>query len=177
MRYAALLRGINVGGHKKVPMADLRAVLADLGYADIRTHLQSGNAVLTSKLPAGRLEQEIAAAVADRIGVSCAVIVRTAAELASVAARSPVGAEPEYPSRYFVAFLSARPDEDRAAALAAQSFGPDRLWLSGCEAYLWCPNGAADTKLTPPVLERQLGVRATARNWNTVTKLVELTSG
>jgi uncharacterized protein (DUF1697 family) len=176
MRYAALLRGINVGGNKKVPMADLRTLLAELGYADVRTHLQSGNAVLTSDRKATALEKEIAAAVADRIGVTCAVMVRTAAELASVRDRNPLPGAPENPSRFFVAFLSAKPDADRAGALTSTSFGADQLWLSGREAYLWCPNGAADTKLTGPFLEKQLGVRATARNWNTVTKLAELTS-
>jgi uncharacterized protein (DUF1697 family) len=176
MRYAVLLRGINVGGNKKVPMADLRALLSDLGYADVATHLQSGNAVLTSDVPAADLERDIAAAVENRIKVSCAVLVRTGAELADAISRNPLGGEPENPSRYFVAFLSAEPAAAKADALAQTSFGSDRLWIFGREAYLWCPNGAADTKLTGALLEKQLGVRATARNWNTVTKLAELTS-
>jgi uncharacterized protein (DUF1697 family) len=177
MRYAALLRGINVGGRKKVPMADLRALLGDLGYSDVSTLLQSGNAVFTSDLPAADLERDIAAAVEDRTKVSCAVLVRTAAELAGAVSRNPLGGEPANASRYFVAFLSAEPAVAKAAALAGTPFEPDRLWVLGREAYLWCPNGAADTKLTGAMLEKQLGVRATARNWNTVTKLASLTAG
>jgi uncharacterized protein (DUF1697 family) len=177
MRYAALLRGINVGGNKKVPMADLRAMLAGLGYQDVVTHLQSGNAVFSSELPPADLEREIAAAVQDRINVSCSVLVRTGAELADAASRNPLGGEPANPSRYFVAFLSGEPDKDKAAAVTAMSFDPDKLWILGREAYLWCPQGAADARLSGAVLEKHLGVRATARNWNTVTKLVALTTG
>jgi uncharacterized protein (DUF1697 family) len=177
MRYAALLRGINVGGHKKVPMAGLRTLLSDLGYTDVATHLQSGNAVISSEQPAAALEHDIAAAIEDQLKVSCVVLIRTAAELAATVSKNPLGGAPENPSRYFVAFLSAAPDQDKAAALARVSVDPDRLWLHGREAYLWCPGGAADTKLTGAMLEKQLGVRATARNWNTVTRLASLTAG
>lgn len=177
MRYVALLRGINVGGNNKVPMADLRALLAELGYADVATHLQSGNAVLSSDLPAADLERDIAAAIADRLKVGCAVLVRTGAELTATVSGNPLGGEPENPSRYFVAFLSREPEPARAAALAGLSFAPDEFWLRGREAYLWCPRGAAETKLTGALLEKQLAVRATARNWNTVTKLAGMTAG
>jgi uncharacterized protein (DUF1697 family) len=174
MRYAVLLRGINVGGNKKVPMAGLRALLGDLGYADVSTYLQSGNAVVTSSLPAADLERDIEAAVADVLNVSCSVLVRTASEVAAVLSGNPLGREPENPSRYFVAFLSAEPEPARAAAFTGQSLAPDELWLRGREAYLWCPGGAADTKLTGAALEKNLAVRATARNWNTVGKLASL---
>jgi uncharacterized protein (DUF1697 family) len=176
MRYAALLRGINVGGHNKVPMAGLRTALGDLGYADVATFLQSGNAVFSSDLPPAAVERDIAAAVADKLQVSCQVLVRTGAELAAAVSGIPLDGEPENPSRFFVAFLSAEPAASKVAEVAGLSFGPDRLWLRGREAYLWCPNGAADTKLTGSLLERRLGVAATARNWNTVTKLVTMTT-
>jgi uncharacterized protein (DUF1697 family) len=178
MRYAALLRAINLPSHNKVAMADLRALLADLGYADVVTHLQSGNAVFSwAQTPAAGLEHDIATALADRLNVSCAVMVRTGDELAAAVSEHPLGAEPENPSRYFVAFLTAEPPTDQLAALSAVSFEPDRLWVRGREAYLWCPNGAADTKLTNSALERRLGVAATSRNWNTVVKLASLIAG
>jgi uncharacterized protein (DUF1697 family) len=176
MRYAALLRGINVGGHKKVPMAELRALLGELGYADVATFLQSGNAVFSSDQVPAALERDIAAAVAGKLKVDCQVLVRTGEELAAAAGGSPL-AEPENPSRYFVAFLSAEPAPEKVAELTEVSFGADKLWVRGREAYLWCANGAADTKLTGSLLERRLGVVATARNWNTVTKLTSLTAG
>ncbi len=176
MRYAALLRGINVGGRNKVPMAELRAMLTELGYADLATHLQSGNAVFSSQAPAAELEQEIAQAVAAKFGVSCAVMVRTGSDLAAAVSGSPMDGEPENPSRYFVAFLSARPAARVLEALDGVSFEPDALWVRGREAYLWCPAGAADTKLTNVALEKLLGVAATSRNWNTVTRLASMTS-
>lgn len=177
MRYAAFLRGINVGGRNKVPMADLRALLSELGYADLATHLQSGNAVFSWPAPAAELERDIANAVAARLGVSCAVMVRNGTELATAVSGSPLGAEPENPSRYFVAFLSARPAASVLEALDGVSFEPDALWVRGREAYLWCPAGAAETKLTNAAVEKRLGVAATARNWNTVTRLASMTSG
>ena len=177
MRYAAFLRGINVGGRNKVPMAELRALLSELGYADLATHLQSGNAVFSSRASAGDLEQEIAEAVAGKFGVSCAVMVRNGRELATAVIGSPLGAEPENPSRYFVAFLSEPPAPSALEALDGVSLEPDALWVRGREAYLWCPAGAAETKLTNAALEKRLGVPATARNWNTVTRLASMTSG
>lgn len=174
MRYAALLRAVNLGGDTKLSMPALRELLAGLGYADVVTHLQSGNAVFSSDQQPADLEQDIAVAIAERLRVSCAVMVRNGAELAAAVAGHPLGAEPENPSRYFVAFLSAVPEPDKVQALTATSYDPDKVWVRGREAYLWCPNGAAHTKLTNAMVERRLGVLATSRNWNTVTKLASL---
>jgi uncharacterized protein (DUF1697 family) len=177
MRYAAFLRGINVGGRHKVPMAELRTVLADLGYADLATHLQSGNAVFSSQTPAAKLEQDIGEAIARKFGFGCAVMVRTGAELTAAVCGNPLGREPENPSRYFVAFLSAQPATNVLDALAGVSFEPDALWVRGREAYLWSPAGAAETKLTNLALEKLLGVVATSRNWNTVVRLARMADG
>jgi uncharacterized protein (DUF1697 family) len=103
-------------------------------------------------------------------------MIRTAEQLASVLGRNPMPGEPENPSRFFVAFLSDAPAADRVKAIESRSFGADRIWVTGSEAFLWCPGGAAETQLTTNAVEKLLGVRATARNWNTVTKLVSLTS-
>jgi len=110
----------------------------------------------------------------DRSG-SVSAVVRE--ELAAALRSSPLPGEPENPSRFFVAFLSARPTAAAIQAIEAQSFDPDKIWVSGQEAYLWCPAGAADTRLTNAFIEKRLGVSATSRNWNTVTKLVGLTGG
>lgn len=176
MRYAVLLRGVNVGGRNKIAMADLRQILTDLGHGDVKTHLQSGNGVLSADQAPDELAAGIATAITARTGLKCAVMIRTGAELAEVVAGNPLGREPENPSRFFVAFLSAEPQKAAAAALAKQDFGSDRAWLRGRHVYSWVPNGLADTKLTYALLEKQLGVVATARNWNTVRKLAELTA-
>jgi uncharacterized protein (DUF1697 family) len=176
MRYAALLRAVNLVKRNRIAMADLRAILTELGYGDVKTHLQSGNAVFTSDLPAVALERQIAAALAEHGGLSCAVMVRTGADLAAVVAANPLGHEPEKPSWFFVSFLAAEPHPAAAAALAALDVGPDQAWIIGREAYLWCPAGPLDSKLGGPFVEKQLGVAGTARNWNTVSKLAQLTA-
>src|ERR1700685_970833 len=107
MRYAALLRGINVGGNKKIPMAALRELMQGLGYADVVTHLQSGNAVFSSP---DRPPQTLAGGIAERItsefAMDVKVVIRTGSELADVVKRSPLPDGPENPSRFFVAFLA-----------------------------------------------------------------------
>jgi uncharacterized protein (DUF1697 family) len=177
MRYAALLRGINVGGNKKIAMTELRVVLTGLGYADVSTYLQSGNAVFTApRRSAQALARTLEGSIADTFGMKVSVVIRTSEELSGVLDRNPLPGEPENPSRFFVAFLSAAPAAERTSEIEAESFGADRIWVRGSEAYLWCPRGAGDTLLTNSLIEKRLGVTATSRNWNTVNKLVSLTS-
>jgi uncharacterized protein (DUF1697 family) len=176
-RYAALLRGINVGGNTKIAMTDLRRLLAGLGYDDVSTYLQSGNAVLGApEQPTAALADEIEQRIAAELGTAIRVLVRSGAELADVMDRSPLPGGPENPSRLFVAFLSGEPDPASAREIGARSLPPDRIWVSGSEAFLWCPNGASKTVLTNSFVEKQLGVTATSRNWNTVTRLASLTA-
>lgn len=177
MRYAALFRGINVGGNKMLAMAELRALLAGLGFQDVTTYLQSGNAVFSCPdQPPLALATAIEERVAAELGVRMRVMIRTSSELADVVSRSPLPDGPKNPSRFLVAFLSAVPDPAAVRDIEAQTFGEDRIWISGAEAYLWCPNGVADSPLTKG-LDKRLGVTTTSRNWNTVSKLVSLVSG
>jgi uncharacterized protein (DUF1697 family) len=176
MRYAALLRAVNLVKHNRISMGDLRAILGDLGYTGIATHLQSGNAIFTSELPPATLERDIATALAARAGLACAVMVRSGADLAAIVAGNPLGREPDLPKWYFVSFLAAEPDPAASAALAGLDVSPDQAWVIGREAYMWCQNGPLDSKLGGPFVEKQLGVTGTARNWNTVTRLAALTA-
>jgi uncharacterized protein (DUF1697 family) len=171
-RFVVLLRGINVGKNKRVPMPGLREGLEAAGYTDVRTLLVSGNVVLTP--PDGRrpskIADDVSRVVLDGWGHDVRVIVRTSAELRDVISGSPVP-EPENGSRFFVAFLSARP----AAAIPAPSHpGDDGWWTAKREIYVWCPDGL----LASPAMEHlnalDLGVHVTVRNWNTVTKLAAL---
>ncbi len=176
MRYAALLRGVNLVKRNRIAMADLRRILGELGYSSVATHLASGNAVFSSDQPAAHLEQEIAVALTEHASLSCAVMVRTGAELAAIHAANPLGRNPDNPSRFFVSFLASEPAPAAAAEFAGLNLRPDQAWVIGREAYMWCPQGAADTKLTGAFLEKQLGVAGTARNWNTVSELASLTA-
>jgi uncharacterized protein (DUF1697 family) len=171
--YVALLRGINVGGRRKLPMADLRALLDALGHEDVTTYVQSGNAVFRS---GGGSAASVAAAIERRIeselGLDVAVMLRTAAQLRAVLDGDPFPKAER--KQVHVVFL-----EEKPGAAAAKRLDPDRspgdeASLHGRELYLRLGNGAGRTKLTLDWIEKQLGVRGTGRNWNTVTKLAEL---
>jgi uncharacterized protein (DUF1697 family) len=171
-RYVALLRGINVGKNKRVPMPGLREGLEAAGYTDVRSLLVSGNLVLTP--PDGRgpekIADDVSRVVLDGWGHDVRVIVRTSDELHGVVSGSPVP-EPENGSRFFVAFLSARP---AAAIPAPADAGNDGWWTAEREVYVWCPDGLLASPAMEHLNSLDLGVQVTVRNWNTVTKLAAL---
>jgi uncharacterized protein (DUF1697 family) len=172
-RQIALLRGVNVGGSRRVPMAELRELLTGLGHEDVATYLQSGNVVLTSDLAPERLERELETAIVEGMGVDPLVVVRTRDELADVVDGNPLGEVAE-PRRFQVSFLSAAPDPEVVRALEAADVAPERVAVRGREIYAWHPDGVQSSPLAKLLTDRKLGVTATARNWNTVTKLLEL---
>ena len=169
-----LLRGINLGRHRRVKMADLRALLEDAGYRHVRTLLQSGNVVLEADEAAGEAAERIEAALAQGLGFPVDVVARTGEELAAVVAANPLGDVATDGSRHFVVFLSEAPEPDAVAALQARDFGPERWALEGRELHLWCPEGVQDSPLMKAAAAPRDGPTATARNWNTVTKLLDL---
>ncbi len=172
-RYVALLRGINVGGNKLVPMARLRALLQELGCTDIATLLQSGNAVFTSKVknPA-ELEARIAAATSKTFGFGVEVIVRTRDELAAVLADNPFPGSVRDPAKFLVVFLSRPADPTFLAGLPVKP--PEALRERGRELYALLPNGIGRSKLAQALMKPRKGVIATGRNWATLTKLLAL---
>ncbi|UOE20971.1 DUF1697 domain-containing protein [Thermobifida halotolerans] len=168
-RYAALLRGVNVGGHRKVRMADLRALLSGLGYDAVATLLQSGNAVFTAPdQPEERLATAIEERVAAELGMRVTVVVRTAEALARVVEDLPFPVRD--PARCAVAFLPGPVDRERLAGLDRAAFAPEELAEGRRELYLYFPNGQARAAL-PSLLDRHLAVPFTIRNWNTTTRL------
>ena len=173
-RQIALLRGINLGARNRVSMPELRELLTGLGHEDVRTLLQSGNVVLTSDVKGERLEQALEAAIAGELGVESRVVVRTARELAAVVERNPLGGVADDPKRYQVSFLSAKPKAAVVRELEAADVAPERVTVSGREIYAWHANGIQRSPLAKLLTDRKLCVTATARNWNTVTQLLEL---
>jgi uncharacterized protein (DUF1697 family) len=174
--FVALLRGINVGGRNKVSMPELRSLLASLGLEDVVTYIQSGNVVFRSptadrKRIAPRIERQIA----EVFGVKATVLMRTPAELAEIADGNPfLKGEAEH-SKLHVVFLGGRPAADAVARLDPGRSPPDEFSVRGSEIYLRLPHGSGRSKLTLDYFERQLGLAATARNWNTLLKLLALT--
>ena len=175
--YAVLLRGINLAGQRQLAMADLRRVLGSLGYADVSTHLRSGNAIITSddEDPV-RIAATIHEALAAELSLRSGVIVRTGKELADVIAANPFPEHESEPAKLHVAFLSTQPSKAAFEALDPARFAPDEFRLGDRAMYLWFPNGAGRSKLTMPALAR-MKVEVTARNWNTVLALAGKTAG
>ncbi len=174
-RYIALLRGINVGGNKKVPMARLRELMEGLGYTDVATLLQSGNAVFTSKEKSpAKVVKQLEAAIAGEFGFEVSVVLRTRDELAAAIQANPLPGAEEAPSWFLVTFLSDVPDPKRLAAIDPAAYLPDEFRLVGREIYARFPKGIGTSKLATVLGGLKLGVTPTARNWNTVTKLLEL---
>ncbi|MEU5523530.1 DUF1697 domain-containing protein [Streptomyces sp. NPDC047860] len=178
MRYAALLRGVNVGGGRKVPMAELRAVIGGLGHDDVRTHLQSGQAVFSS----GRgdeesLAGELAAAIERHFGFAVDVIVRDHAYLKAVADACPFPAGTLEPKQLHVTYFSEPVTAERFAEIDPAVYLPEEFRLGDRVLYLYAPNGLGRSKLAEHLSKPRInkGLVATSRNWNTVTKLVELT--
>lgn len=171
-RQIALLRGVNLGPNRRVSMSELRELLDGHGHADVRTYLQSGNVVLSSDLPPAKLQRELERQIEDGLGVAVPVVVRTRDELAGVIERNPLADVATEPRRLQVTFFTQEPDAKAVAALEQLAVGGERIALSGREVYAWHPDGLARSELGKQLAGRKLG--GTARNWNTVTKLLEL---
>jgi uncharacterized protein (DUF1697 family) len=176
--FAALLRGINVGGNT-LRMERLRELCAELGGKDVQSYVQSGNLVFAAAGSAAQWSTALARQLASETRLPVTVIVRTAAEMAKVVAGSPFLKEKAIdPAKLHVTFLERAPPKTAHAALDAlvAKAGTDRLLLSGTEIYLHCPGGYGRSKLANTALEKALGLRATTRNWNTVNKLLDLSA-
>jgi uncharacterized protein (DUF1697 family) len=172
--YVALLRGINVGNAKRVAMADLREIVGDLGFAGVRTVLQSGNVAFRADPgEVGDAASRIQAALAERTGVQAAVLVLGADALLAVVAENPLLDVATDPSRLVVTFLAEPVDPRRVETPEPESLAPEVLRLGPRAIYQWCPDGVRNSKL-PASFWRQLGPQATARNWRTVQRLADL---
>jgi uncharacterized protein (DUF1697 family) len=177
MRQVVLLRGINLGPNRRVPMAELRALLDEAGYENVRTYVQSGNVVLDSDLRAAELEAETAKLISDRFGFEVPVISRTAQELAAVVKHNPLGKLAVEPKRYQVSFLDEPPADEVIKAIKDAAVEPEAVAIAGREIYAWHPAGVARSKLWNRLAGGTLGVKATARNWTTVKTLLEMMEG
>jgi uncharacterized protein (DUF1697 family) len=172
--YVALLRGINVGGKNKIPMAGLRDVFESLGHEDVATYIQSGNVVFTSTVKPAQAATDIAAGIKSTFGLDISVIVRTRAQLAKAAKEHPYLTSSADGSKLFVTFLEDKPSAAAIATLDPDRSPPAEYVVKGKEIFMFFPDGMGRSKLTLDYLEKRLGTRGTARNLNTVNKLLEL---
>jgi len=171
-----LLRGINLGRRNRIAMADLRKLLSEMGFEGVRTHLQSGNAIVATDEQPETAARAIERRIEAELGHDVDVIVRTPEELAAVVEGDPFAEARPDPARQFVVFLDGAPDREAIEALAAQDFSPDRFVAGERELHVLCPEGMQDSKLMKALTDKKIRATATVRNWRTVTKLHELVS-
>jgi uncharacterized protein (DUF1697 family) len=172
--YVAMLRGINVSGRNKLPMEDLRALLAAAGAKDVRTYIQSGNAVFTSRRSPSTLADTLERALEGALGNKVPVLLRTVEELEAVVDANPFVARGEDAKVLHVTFMGEAPTAVAVKAIRGQRADADECEVIGRQVYLFCPGGYGNTKLTNTFFEKKLGSPATTRNWKTVTTLVAL---
>ena len=173
--YVCLLRAVNVGGRGTISMAPLAELCRMLGFENVTTVLQSGNVVFTTSLRGrARIAATIGEAIKGRFGFRPVVVLRTAAELRGTIAANPFAGRPDVaPGRLVAMFLEAAPAADGERALVAAHRGPEEVHVAGSVVFVHYVNGIGRSKLTGAVIERALGVKGTARNWNTVRKLAD----
>jgi uncharacterized protein (DUF1697 family) len=172
----ALLRGINLGRHNRMNMDALRLLCESLEFEGARTYVQSGNVVFkTKEKDLARLSQRIADEIERTFNIRCAVILRTSSQLRAAAANNPfAGRRDVDPSRLLVIFLARDPTLEAGKQLRNFKADPEEVRVADREVYLYFPNGVGRSKLSFTVIEKISKTPATARNWNTVTKLPEL---
>lgn len=176
MKYIALLRGINVGRHKRIKMTDLIMAFESIGFENIKTYLQSGNVIFEhNAVDESKIAEEIKAKINETFGFSVNVIIRTDDELENIVSLNPfVGKNGIELDKLHVTFLTDIPDPEIISNLDINKDETERFESIGREIYLYCPNGYGRTKLTNDVFEKKLNTVATTRNWKTTNKLLEM---
>jgi len=175
--YLALLRGINVGGHKKILMADLRELFEDKGFTNVKSYIQSGNVVFNSELESETdLTDKIEKMIEDEFGFQVPVRVRTAVQMQEVIEKLPFTGSDylDEASKIAITFFDREPAESKILELEKYVFAPEQLIVCGREAFSHCPGGFARTKLTNGLIEKKLGVSATSRNLKTFMKMMAM---
>jgi uncharacterized protein (DUF1697 family) len=176
VRQIALLRAVNLAGHGAIGMARLRSFLADLGFADAQTLLQSGNAVFESpRIGDAALEQRLETEAEKQLGLRTAFFIRTAKEWRSLINENPFPEEAKVDPSHLVLFcLKAPPTPTAVSALHERIKGPEVVRPGARHVYITYPDGIGRSKLTNAIIEKALGSPGTGRNWNTVQKLAAL---
>lgn len=174
--YITLLRGINVGGHHKIQMADLKSWLLELGFEDIITYIQSGNIIFQStETDTSTLSQSIHQIIKEKKGYQIPVLTLTKQEFEQSISNFPWKDNLEKDPQFFhLTFLDSNPKNSDIEQMSAKSFLPDEFIIKDKTVYLYCPTSYGKTKLNNTFLEKQLKVSATTRNWKTVNELFNI---
>jgi uncharacterized protein (DUF1697 family) len=177
-RMLALLRGVNVGGHRKVPMAALRELASSSGLTDVATYIQSGNLVFSTTLTPATVETRLSSGIREHFGFPVDLVVRTRAQWDAAVRSCPFSAAAQArPNLLHLVVAGVKPPRGAAEALAGVCRGAEAVKLVGDVLWIDYADGVARSKLTPAVLDRLLGGPATARNWKTATQLAAMLAG
>jgi uncharacterized protein (DUF1697 family) len=175
-RYALLIRGINVGTKNSLPMANLRAMLEEIGCSQVRTYVQSGNAVFATTLAKTALTKRVEAALERFMGRPIATVLRSQRELEAILDANPFGETASHPAYLCVTFLAQKPSKSELAPLYASEFAPELFHVAAKEIYSWHPNGQGKSRLAATIGKLPVRGAVTTRNWNTVEKVYAMLS-
>jgi uncharacterized protein (DUF1697 family) len=172
----AILRGINVGGKRKILMADLKELMSALGYQNIRTYIQSGNLIFEKdeKIENKEIAKNIENAIEKKFNFEVPVIVLSAKEIENAVANNPFYKADTDINKLHLTFLNEVPDKDKQEVAESFDYTPDQFEIIGRNAFIYCEDSYHKSKLTNDFFEKKLKVKATTRNWKTVLKLWEL---
>jgi uncharacterized protein (DUF1697 family) len=177
--FISILRGINVSGQKKILMADLKSLYENLNFGDVNTYIQSGNVSFKTneKLSDKQLAEKIEKAIYKKYNFQVPVVIRNGEELKKIISSNPFLKDKNIDvKKLHVTFLSDTPVKTNVESIEGIDFSPDKFIINGKEIYLHIPESYGETKLSNNFFEKKLNVTATTRNWNTVNKLLEMTS-
>ncbi len=177
VKYISILRGINVGGNRKILMKDLKVLFEKHGFVNVETYIQSGNVIFESdqKLSNADLEKNIQQLIATTFGFDVPVIVRTAEEWTETVASNPFWKEKDADiEKLHLTILKEEPSSELVQKIQVLDFLPDRFEIKGRDVFIYCENGYGRTKITNDFFEKKLKIPATTRNWKTVLKLHEM---
>jgi uncharacterized protein (DUF1697 family) len=173
--FVTFLRGVNMAGHCTIKMADLISLYKKLGFKDAVTYIQSGNVIFTSADNEETIASGIENAILKKFGYTVPVMVRTADEIQKINQLNPYIHDKDFdPAKSAVIFLYGEPDRDQLLKVADVNYPPDRFKVTGKEIFIYCPNGFGRTKLYTNFFENRMKVTGTARNWKTVTAIMEI---
>ncbi len=177
--FVSLLRGINVGGNRKIRMDDLKALYESLGFKDVIPYIQSGNVVFHSDdTDKARIRRHIEDGIEKQFGFHVEVIIRTSAELSEIIDKNPFQGQESKESKWVVVmFLATDPASTAQEDIQKTYTGPEELYITGQEVYIYYPEGIGRSKLSNNFLEKKLKTVGTARNWNTVLQLQKMLQG
>jgi uncharacterized protein (DUF1697 family) len=176
-KYISILRGINVGGNRKILMKDLKVLFEKMGFSKVETYIQSGNVVFESdlKLSNADLEVKIQQTITETFGFDVPVIVRTVVEWTQIIAKSPFWKEKDVDiEKLHLTILKQIPSPELVMEIEEMNFQPDRFEILGSDVFVYCENGYGRTKITNDFFEKKLKIPASTRNWKTVMKLHEM---